>query len=61
VYVIVFVPGLVYKKGKFSVSEELQLKDAIENYRIVGQVLLLVDTFNRNTVLVQATHLRTTQ
>jgi len=28
--------GLVYKKGKFSAIEEAQLKDAIENYRIVS-------------------------
>ena len=29
--------GLVYKKGKFSAIEEAQLKEAIENFRIVSQ------------------------
>jgi hypothetical protein len=28
--------GLVYKKGKFSAIEEAQLKEAIENFRIVS-------------------------
>src|ERR1700722_4310106 len=36
-----FISGLVYKKGKFSAIEESQLKDAIENYRVVSEVLLL--------------------
>ena len=31
---------MVYKKGKFSAIEERQLREAIENYRIVSLVLL---------------------
>ena len=30
------ISGLVFKKGKFSVSESETLKQAIENYRIVS-------------------------
>lgn len=28
--------GLVYKKGPFSISEEQNIKDAIEQYRVVS-------------------------
>jgi hypothetical protein len=30
------VPGLVYKKGPFSISEEQNIRDTIERYRIVS-------------------------
>lgn len=33
--------GLVYKKGKFSAIEEKQLKDAIEQYRVVSRFVTL--------------------
>jgi hypothetical protein len=37
----VFGLGLVYKKGKFSAIEEAQLKEAIENYRIVRSSIII--------------------
>jgi hypothetical protein len=38
---IIEVTGIEIAKGKFSLTEEAQLKDAIEKYRIVGFNLLL--------------------
>ncbi len=36
VFEIYAFQGLVYKKGPFSISEEQNIKDAIEQYRIVS-------------------------
>ena len=38
---IIEVTGVTIAKGKFSLAEETQLKDAIEKYRIVSFNLLL--------------------
>jgi len=36
------VPGLVYKKGPFSISEEQSIKDAIERYRVASAFSVLL-------------------
>lgn len=36
--------GLVYKKGKFSATEEAQLNAAIERYRVVGHLMKMITT-----------------
>lgn len=46
--------GLVYKKGKFSATEEAQLNAAIEQYRVVRSVKVVNTGLGFTDVLADA-------